>query len=316
MLEWLTKQEYTAFVPKILLGSIVVVVLLNYLMKAPYVIKNSAYEVFRYLNTRYVIHQLADNYNNITDDVILFYEPSEKEMVPVVMGVAEEFFTHVNNIFDLQPRGRVPIVIHSDKESLNRSFGWDANESAMGVYWAGIIRVLSPQAWIDEEDPAVISEAYRYGGPVVHEYIHYIVDLKTKGNYTRWFTEALAQYWERELTGFQFDMKEGSLDQGLYPFAAMDRQFDSLPNQALAYSQSLAAADYIYQKHSHQQVHLLLDSLGAGLSMSKAMEKAFGYDMATFEENFTKWVKENYLLSAPTNNGLNNFKSKYNVIAG
>jgi glutathione S-transferase len=120
------------------------------------------------------------------------------------------------------------------------------------------------------------------------------VDEKTRGNYTRWFTEALAQYWERELTGFQFASPEGDLHQELYPLKKMDRQFDNLPNQALAYSQSLAIADYLYQEHGHLQVEQLLAELGKGASMNQAFLNIIGLDLHGFEQEFHRWLRAIY----------------------
>lgn len=295
MLSELVKRETKWPWAKIFLSSILVIGILNFIVKAPYMIKNSAYEVFRHVHSRYVIHQMAEKHvYNDNEHVIVFYQDDDGEVIDAVLDVVDEFLPQVNEQFNFQPCKKVPIVIHPDKQSLNSNFGWDADESAMGVYWAGVIRLLSPKAWMEDMEIAAIKENYRHNGPVVHEYVHYVVDIKTRGNYTRWFTEALAQYWEREFTGFQFNLKEGDLSQGLYPLAAMNSQFDKLPNQALAYSQSLAAADFIYQHFDHYEVEQLLLALGRGYTLSQAMEQVFGYDLIQFEDRFIKWVKENY----------------------
>ncbi len=292
MLGLLTKDKLGAKLFNIMLGSVLLLAIINFLLKAPYIIKTTFYDAFRFINTKYVIHQMADSKSLSSQQVLLFFEEQDADVAPIVMSIADEFFHQVNDRFSFKSNKDIPIIIHPDKESLNSRFGWDADESAMGVYWAGVIRVLSPKVWIKEQDPRLMWELYRYGGPVVHEYIHYVVDEKTKGNYTRWFTEALAQYWERELTGFQFDSSEGCLTQELYPLSQMDRQFDSLPNQALAYRQSLAAAEYIYHFHSQREVDLLLGFLGKGMSLSQGMEQAFGYTLKEFEERLTSWIRE------------------------
>ena len=43
-------------------------------------------------------------------------------------------------------------------------------------------------------------------GPMVHEYTHLVVDELTGGNYSRWFTEGVAQYVEQQVTGYTLDM--------------------------------------------------------------------------------------------------------------
>lgn len=50
------------------------------------------------------------------------------------------------------------------------------------MYWAGVIRILSPQDWIDAVNDEERSLIFRKEGPVAHEYIHLLVDYKTAGN--------------------------------------------------------------------------------------------------------------------------------------
>ncbi|MGF7184028.1 hypothetical protein GGQ84_000103 [Desulfitispora alkaliphila] len=224
------------------------------------------------------------------DNFTVYYRPEDQGAVPLVLSVGEEAHEKVNEALNYSPQVDIPIVIYPDRESLNRSFGWDSDVSAMGVYWAGAIKILSPQAWIEEDEPEAVAERFKYAGPVVHEYVHLVVDYKTRGNYPRWFTEGLAQYWEREITGFQFDSPEGSLDQELYPLARMDAEFDNLDNQALAYSQSLALVEFFYLQYGEEKMELLLTELRKGRSFDDTSSIVMGHTMEEYLALFQQWL--------------------------
>ena len=108
----------------------------------------------------------------------------------------------VNKRLGFNPQGKSLVLIYPTREALGKSFGWAADQSAMGVYWAGVIRVLSPMAWVESAVTSEVEKEFRSSGPMVHEYTHLVVDYITRGNYTRWLTEGVAQYVERDITGF------------------------------------------------------------------------------------------------------------------
>ncbi len=67
-----------------------------------------------------------------------------------------------------------------------------------GSIWAGLIRVLSPRAWMGDTPVSQQQQVFQSQGPVADEYTHLLVDYKTGGNYTLWLTEGLAQYAEAD----------------------------------------------------------------------------------------------------------------------
>lgn len=280
---------------KAIIPAVLISLLVSHLLKYPHLPKMMAYQGVKKVMQLNLTYRAGDWQKIERDNVIVYFNEEDSDAVPIVLSVSEEAFAEVNQAFSYWPGEKIPVMVYSDKIALNQSFGWDSDVSAMGVYWAGVIKILSPYDWATTDDLQLMEEEFRHLGPVTHEYVHLVVDELTRGNYTRWFTEALAQYWEREITGFQFDSSEGDLRQELYPLEKMDRQFDSLPNQALAYSQSLAMADFLYEKYGHQKVKKLLVELGKGLPMSKAFNNIIDLDLAGFEEEFHRWLQEEYL---------------------
>ncbi|MBS4025569.1 MAG: hypothetical protein KGZ96_07835 [Clostridia bacterium] len=279
---------------KLIVPAVLLSLTVNYLIKYPMLPKMTAYQGVKTAMKLNLEYRAGDWQRAEEGDITVYFLEEDRDAAAIVLAVSEAAIREVNQILNHQLTGKIPVMVYPDRLALNKSFGWESDVSAMGAYWAGVVKVLSPFAWIEGEDQQLIAEEFKYSGPVVHEYVHLVVDEKTRGNYTRWFTEALAQYWEREITGFQFDSPEGDLHQELYPLIKMDRQFDNLPNQALAYSQSLAIADFLYQEYSHLQVEQLLVELGKGLSMSQALFNSIGLDLNGFEQQFHRWLRAIY----------------------
>lgn len=216
-----------------------------------------------------------------SDHFLVRYQDQDADVAGLVLATAEKYYGPVSGVLGYTPEEKVPIIIYPDRASLNKSFGWDAAENAMGVYWAGVIRILSPKAWAGQGED--LAREFASQGPVAHEYAHLVVDYLTGGNYPRWLTEGVAQYVEREVTGFQFPAVKVESGDELYDLAQLGKEFDSLPNQALAYHQSLSAVDYFVERFGFASLQALLLALGQGKDLNSAFLHTTGQDLNTFE---------------------------------
>lgn len=220
------------------------------------------------------------------------YRPDDAKVAAMVLETAEKSYRPVADAYKFKQAGKSLVVIYPTREDLGRSFGWTADESAMGVYWAGVIRVLSPQEWIDADNEQDMARVFAESGPMAHEFAHLVVDYRTGGNYTRWFTEGVAQYEEYHLTGFEIDKGSRPAADRLYPFADMDRTFDDLPDQNLAYHQSFEAVNYLVEEYGKDKLDDILDALGEGKTLNESFRIVLGADLQQFETGFNKWVSK------------------------
>lgn len=264
-----------------------------FFIKEPTIAKSYLYKIIREASRVSMMWQTRSWQEIKGDHFIVRYQPQDNNVADLVLQVAENSYEPVGQKFSYIPNSKSLIVVYPTKESLNKSFGWDADESAMGVYWAGVIRVLSPYAWIDENNPQQLAQIFESEGPVAHEFTHLMVDYATGGNYTRWLTEGIAQYEEAKITGYQMDHPKITAIDQMYPLKKMDREFDNLRNQNLAYYQSLQAVNYLVQQYGEQGISKLLTQLRNGLTMDQSFRKAFGISLAQFEANFKAWIVAN-----------------------
>lgn len=251
-------------------------------IKYPNLPKMMVYKVFREY-VRFSMTWKTRHWQELAGNrFVLRFQPGDENVARMVLDTAEEALEPVNRFLKFNNEEKIPIIIYPDTLSLNRSFGWAANERAMGVYWAGVIRILSPNYWIKEGD---MTERFKSEGPMSHEYAHFVVDYITGGNYPRWLTEGIAQRVERSITGFEMELNG---TQEIYPLSEMDKDFDLLPNQSAAYRQSLAMVDFLVSKYGEDILYRLLQELGKGETIDRAFEKSIGVDVKGFEIQFCR----------------------------
>lgn len=264
------------------------------IFRYPYLPKAIVYSWFRDLGKLSLEYETRNLFELEGAHFIVRYQADDREIAPLVLETVEEAYGPVTKDFNFVPGDeKIPIIIYPTKEDLGRSFGWAANESAMGVYYSGAIRVLSPKEWVAARNEIIFKKTFRSSGPMAHEFTHLVVDYMTKGNYPRWLTEGLAQYEELKLTGFRFTEKDGTLKQTLYDLKDMDRNFDNLPNQSLAYRQSLAAVYYIINNYGKDKLDEILKNLAKGKSLNQSFKLILGVNLDKFNHDYKKWVKDN-----------------------
>lgn len=216
-----------------------------------------------------------------TEHFSIKFDEANLSNASLVAEAAEGIYGSVTEFFGVEPPLRTLLVLYPDSETLAKSFGWDKDESAMGVYYGGTIRLLNPDEWITEGDKR---KRFIKEGPMAHEFAHLLVDYVTKGNYPRWYTEGVAQYVEKQITGFEFSrpLQYNLQSVGVYDFAVLEKNFDQL-DQRVAYWECLQAVELIVDKYGEDRIFLILRLLGQGNDMAQSFFKATGQPLAAFE---------------------------------
>jgi len=257
-------------------------------VRLPAQIRGYTYELYREFARIHMEFRSRDLPSLEGRSVRVKYQEKDAEYAPIVLAASEKFYRPVAQKYGLKMREKVTVVVYPSKEELNASFGWPASESAMGVYWAGVIRVLSPGTWAEGDSPEEIKDNFTNVGPMAHELTHLAVDYATRGNCPRWFTEGLAQLEEYRLTGFRFSYQSGT-GEDFYSLKEMDRGFDDLPDQALAYRESLSAVEYINGVHGEEKLLEIVSMLGSGRGIGESLKDSLGMELPSFEQNWRTW---------------------------
>jgi len=257
----------------------------------PFSLRTSIYKVFKKGAYMLINYQTASFGTLESEHFVLKYSKEDRDISAFVLDTAEKYCLAVREMMNYWPEQRGLIIIYHDQKDLNKSFGWAADKSTAGAYWAGSIRILSPHAWSGkEEDADSIRTAFLKQGPLSHELTHYIIDEMTGGNYSRWLSEGLAQYVEEKTTGFHLDEPPLKQQKNPYPLALLEREYDKLPDQTLVYWQSLQVVRYLIDGYGMEQMHVMLALLGKGADMEEALQKTYSMSVSELE---TK-IKDKY----------------------
>lgn len=215
---------------------------------------------------------------------IIKYRDGDEENAVLALQEAERFYKPLGEYFGYFPGKKVPVAVYRDMSSLNRVFGWGSDMGAMGVYWGGVIRLLSPDDWLGEFNRDAKEKAFCQQGPIAHEYIHLLVDYKTRGNYPRWLTEGLAQYGEKHFAGIDtasVTSEEGPLVLTV-SLADLNKKFDDPQWQDYSYAVSEDLVEFLIENYGASCIPLLLEELGKGEDVNSAFTKILGVNLQGF----------------------------------
>ena len=211
-------------------------------------------------------------------DFIVKYTVKDREIAPIVLQATQRYYEILQQSIDfkLSGAGKRLVIIYPNDTSLNRSLGWDSAQSAVGVYWAGSIRLLSPQEWLSGADSEELADAFARENPITHELTHLLVDNRTAGNYTRWLTEGLAQYMEAEITGYILPEPRVH-KRDLLPIDKIDNSFEDEARQMKAYWQSRLMVGYLVREYGLERLSKFFDLLKEGKDYQDSFHEVYGF---------------------------------------
>ena len=263
-----------------------------------------AYGTYRHYGRTQALTSLDGYLMASSQHFVLYYRPEDADAVDLILETAERVYGPVVARVGRRPSDPVPILLYASRREMRSAFGWGNGESALGVYWKGTVRLLSPNVWIGQESERTRNRVFERMNPIAHELTHYILDYETSGNYTRWFSEGLAQWVEYHVSGYLWIESDSSLRQPLYTMEDLERRFAVLPNQALAYRQSYLLVTYIEARFGSESLLSIVDHLEDGHPIDTALRRAVGLSSRQLHTGWEKWLEENLDLLEPEGLGV------------
>ncbi len=205
---------------------------------------------------------------------VLYYPRQDGNYASLVLAAAEKAYGKVTKDLGYAPPGKLTIVMYPTQAALEAAVGGLPDETVVGLYWDGIIRLPYPGTWIPEAWPESTKANYFFqNGPRAHELTHLILDYRTDGNYPAWFTEGLAQYEDKQITGYVWTSPQDGKKP--YSYAQLDESFYALPDQALAYHQALSMVERMEKLQGPAGMRALIGQLAAGKSFPAAVNQVY-----------------------------------------
>lgn len=231
------------------------------------------------IEKRRMINYVKEYYTLESDRYIIRYKSDEDiDIAKLTEQIMDKYYEMVCEMFNFYPEDKVDIIIYNDGDSLLENVKLKKDNPPLGVYYSGVINILSPKVWINLDDN--FQRIYEKKGPVIHEFTHLIVDEKTKGNYPMWLTEGIALYTEYETTGFEWgkDLKEHEE----ITIEELNNNFHDL-SPYLSYRKSFEIVRKISDTWGFDKLSLLLDTLGEGNSIAKSTKKVLKVNLSDID---------------------------------
>lgn len=237
-------------------------------------IQGSLYVLFKGVPKQVVLAKTSD-YNEVQTKnfSIRFDNGINDNTIKLVAETSEKHYDYLCSLYKYRPKQKPIVVIYSDSYNLMKNANLGESKPPMGVYYASLISILTPEAWIPEGYN--IKKTFVKQGPMVHEVTHLLVDDITKGNCPLWFTEGLALYSEYITEDYEWG-KDVSFS-NVYTIEDLENFTDQDPY--LAYTESFRKVKMIVDKYGFDKINDILELLGQGNKLNKAYENVTGNDI-------------------------------------
>lgn len=270
---------------------LIAIIIISTLASFPTLPRLVTYEIAREISRSRLLEAFAGWEELENEKFTVYYRPEDTSASRLVLDTAMAVYQPVVDLLQYEPPAATAIVVHPTQEDLAEAFGWTAQDGgAMGVYWAGVIQILSPNTWLRTDNPVRRSQLFLENGPVAHEFTHVVVDYKARGNYPRWLSEGIAQYVEYKLNGVLWLDQDSSFDQTFYSLEELE-DFSGLENQNLAYRQALSFVLYMAEVYGEEKLPEILAHLGRGATLDGALEEVLGLTREELEAEWQAWVE-------------------------
>jgi hypothetical protein len=193
-----------------------------------------------------------------------------------ILNTLEDIYYHLGSLLDYYPEQQTPVILYTRKQfkDLTNSPDWS------GGLYDGKIRL--PIGGID----AVDSKVSRL---LAHEYMHVILREIAGTNIPCWLNEGLAQLAEYEQEDKSLILFERMKRQKkLFKLASLEEPFKNFSGMLakLAYDQSYSFVRFLRDEYGWYAIQNLVFSLGDGLSVPAAIDKAFGKNYKSVEKQW------------------------------
>jgi len=198
------------------------------------------------------------------------FTETDAPFIPAISGSISLFYPLLLADFGLtlEEAGRLDIVVFPDQPSLEAAMGRRYTYVPMGVFFAGIINIISPTVWITGTDEE-ITERFMREGPVIHEMVHFVLDVKTNGNYPLWFTEGVALFYEYKYAAFEWrpDLRYTASHLCATDVSANFRDFC----ETLSYRKVFDIIMYYIKAHGENGLQEIIAELGRGVPHAEVL---------------------------------------------
>lgn len=221
-----------------------------------------------------------------TENFIIKYTDKDEDVVRDIGRIFEKSYKIEGMHYGYYPKDKIMVFVYKDQESM-----WDYQRSVkgqavMGLYNLGIIHVLSPKAYLNQSQ--INAKEFEVNGPILHEYVHKVIDDRSGGNIELWLTEGIALYEEYAVDGVEW--AEGFTYDRYYTSNELRNSFMEL-DEVQAYKQSYDIVRRLIEQYGRESIISLLQKLRNGNTAEDAFLETYGLELNGYIDSKT-WIIE------------------------
>lgn len=228
----------------------------------------------------------------------VFASPKDELLAPYFFDAMSTAYTTVGDAFGVYPDApiRFEFLDDSAKLALVTPLSLDA------IYTTGTIGITKYKR-VMMISPRVMLQGYGWLDAAVHEYVHYVVTIRTHDLAPVWLQEGLAKYFEQswrrsgapELDESVAFLLHRAIERDeLVTLEEMSPSIAMLPSReraALAYAEVETMIGLLVEERGAQGLQALLDAVTSGADAKQAFAAAWG---ASFESFMATWKERTY----------------------
>jgi tetratricopeptide (TPR) repeat protein len=201
-----------------------------------------------------------------------------------ILDVLESHYRDLSSAFGTAPRDNVVVILYTNQAffDVTQAPSWTTalNDGKLRIPVSGLETVTSELVHV-----------------LRHELAHSFINYLSRGRCPQWLHEGVAQVLEpRSLGGNGRFLAQVFTAQRSIPFNLLESGFLSYsgPEAALAYDESLAAAEYIKETYDFSDIRRILERIGEGSSAEAALRSTIHADYGQLEADLGKFLTSKY----------------------
>lgn len=223
----------------------------------------------------------------------VFANRKDEILAQYLFDALELAYERVGDAVGVKPRQRVRFEILDDPAELAEITMLPLDS----VYTTGTVGITK-YARVMMASPRVLIQGYAWLDTAVHEYVHYLVTLRTANAAPVWMQEGLAKLlesrWRRDdpepLSPGAATLIKNALDRdNLVTLEEMHPSIALLPSQeraALAYAEVKTMLEFLWARSGARGLGEMLDRMADGGDASEALAAAFGASFSSFHDQW------------------------------
>lgn len=232
-------------------------------------------------------HKLRTTYHNVE----IFYEPHEKDLLPIIKHAIDKTDTLTTNLFGKVEDNDIDLILHSSSEelyeqtSLLKTMGYfDDPNDIVGIAISDLDEILSDQM------PGI----FYFQSTIMHEYTHYRLQtyMKEQGLYINrvplWFHEGVAEYVGMHEVAYRYyPFKEAPFEKLITHEEWEEYRFDNYE----VYIQSYYAIHYLVEKYGDEIIRSIIEETAKVNDFDEGFTRATGITIKDLQEVYLETNK-------------------------